>query len=129
MKKYIVIFLIAMMLPFATFARKKAGEMKFEHTTYNFGTIAEHGGKVQHTFEFTNTGDANLVIIDASADCGCTVPEYSSKPIAPGKSGKIRVIFDPLYRAGSFTKVITIRTNGKNKKVRIKIQGTVNPNK
>lgn len=115
--------------PLASSAKKKGAEIKFAESSYNFGSVPEHGGKVSHTFEFTNTGDANLMIIDATADCGCTVPEYPTQPVAPGKKGKIKVTFNPLYRGGSFTKVVTVRTNGNPKKARIKIQGSVNPNK
>lgn len=132
--KIIRIAMVCMALAVAVFAlpasaKGKKAAMKFKETSYNFGTIPEHGGKVTHDFEFVNEGDANLVIYDAKADCGCTVPEYPKNPIAPGKKGKIRVTYNPLYRPGGFTKVITIRSNGKPKKVRVKITGTVNPNK
>lgn len=130
MKKILTLLLIAVVavaIPAA--AKKKQAEIAFAESSYNFGTIPEHGGKVSHTFEFTNTGDANLVIIDASADCGCTVPEFPTQPIAPGKKGKIKVTFDPLYRQGAFNKTVTVRTNGRQKKARIKISGTINNNK
>lgn len=129
MKKILIILTLFLMIPAITMAAGKKAQIKFTEQTYNFGTIPEHGGKVSHSFEFTNTGDANLVIIDAKADCGCTVPEFPTAPIAPGKKGKIKVTFDPRYRPGSFNKVITIRSNAKQKKTRIKISGTVNPNK
>lgn len=128
MKKMITFLLMAVVAVALSAEAKKQPVVKFNETTYNFGTIPERGGKVSHTFEFTNEGDANLVIIDASADCGCTVPEYPSAPIAPGKTGKIKVTFNPLYRPGSFDKVVTVRTNSKQKKVRLKISGIVNPN-
>ena len=128
MKKIITFLLMAVVAVALSAEAKKQPVVKFNETTYTFGTIPERGGKVSHTFEFTNEGDANLVIIDASADCGCTVPEYPSAPIAPGKTGKIKVTFNPLYRPGSFDKVVTVRTNSKQKKVRLKISGTVNPN-
>ncbi len=129
MKKIIAIILaLVALVPFAADARKKQAVIKFVETTHNFGTIPERGGKVSHTFEFINEGDANLVIVDAKADCGCTVPEYPAQPIAPGKRGKIKVTFNPLYRPGNFNKVITVRTNAKQKKTRLKISGTVNPN-
>ncbi len=128
MKKIITFLLMAVVAVALSAEAKKQPVVKFNETTYNFGTSPERGGKVSHTFEFTNEGDANLVIIDASADCGCTVPEYPSAPIAPGKTGKIKVTFNPLYRPGSFDKVVTVRTNSKQKKVRLKISGTVNPN-
>lgn len=129
MKKIIAIILaLVAIVPFAADAKKKQAAIKFAETTYNFGTIPERGGKVSHTFEFVNEGDANLVIVDATADCGCTVPEYPAQPIAPGKKGTIKVTFNPLYRPGNFNKVITVRTNSKQKKARLKITGTVNPN-
>ncbi|MCM1368946.1 MAG: DUF1573 domain-containing protein [Candidatus Amulumruptor caecigallinarius] len=128
MKKIIILlFTVLLFIPVAVCAKGKRAEIKFTEQTYNFGTIPEKGGKVSHEFEFVNTGDANLVIIDATADCGCTVPEYPAKPIAPGKKGKIKVTYNPLYRPGSFTKVVTVRTNAKPKKARVKITGTVTP--
>lgn len=130
MKKLLTVILAVLMLvPAAAYARKKQAEIKFDEYSYNFGTIPEKGGSVSHTFTFTNTGDANLVIVDATADCGCTVPSYPEKPVAPGRKGAVKVTFNPLYRPGAFTKVVTVRTNSRQKKVRLKITGTVNPNK
>ncbi len=101
--------------------------IEFSETWHNFGNINEKGGPVSHEFEFFNTGNGNLVIMDASAECGCTRPEYPKNPIAPGKKGKLKVTFNPLGRMGSFDKVVTVRTNGQPKKVRLKIKGTVVP--
>lgn len=130
MKKIITILSLLLLLACPTVdAKSNKAEITFSENTYDFGTISEHGGKVTHSFAFTNTGDANLVILNATADCGCTVPEYPQAPIAPGKTGVIKVTFNPLYRPGSFSKVITIRTNGKQKKVRLKITGIVNNNR
>lgn len=125
----VVLMLIVALLPLCAVAKKKQANIEFAQASYNFGNVPEKGGKVSHTFEFTNTGDANLVIIDARADCGCTVPEFPTKPIAPGAKGSIKVTFDPVFRPGSFTKVVTVHTNAKQKKTRVKITGIVNPNK
>lgn len=126
-----MIVMLALVAVFAAGAeaKKKQADIKFAETTYDFGTIPEHGGPVTHVFSFTNTGDANLVIIDAKADCGCTQPEYPAQPIAPGKTGKIKVTFNPRYQAVNFNKVITLRTNGREKKVRLKISGKIDKNK
>jgi hypothetical protein len=110
-------------------AKKKQAVITFTEESYNFGTIAEKGGKVTHEFKFTNTGDANLVIVDAKAECGCTTPEYPKNPIAPGKSGVIRVTYNPLGRPGGFHKTVTVKANTKPKNNTIKISGVVNPNK
>lgn len=124
MKKILALLLVALLAPVCVNAKSQA-EIKFEETSYNFGSIPEKGGKVSHTFTFTNTGTENLVILDATAQCGCTVPEYPQQPIAPGKSGVIKVTYDPKSRPGPFTKSITVRTNGKQKKPVLKITGVV----
>lgn len=127
MKKYLLLLIVglAMLIPTAAIAKKKQASIRFLETSYNFGTIPDNGGKVSHSFEFINDGDANLVILDASADCGCTVPEFPNAPIAPGKKGKIKVTFDPKYREGSFDKVVTVRSNAKQKKARVKVSGVI----
>lgn len=131
LKKFILISLIISFLltiPELIFASsKEKAEMKFSETVHDFGTVKEDGGPISVEFPFTNTGSANLVVFDAKADCGCTTPEYPQAPIAPGKSGKIKVTYNPLGRPGAFDKVITIKTNGKPGKVRLKIRGTVMP--
>lgn len=130
MKKIMILALgLLMLVAFGADAKKKQAVAQFAETTYNFGTIPENGGPVTHEFTFTNTGDANLVIVDARADCGCTKPEFPAKPIAPGANGKIKVTFNPKYQAAQFNKVITVQTNGKQKKVRLKISGTIDKNK
>lgn len=99
----------------------------FVEKVYDFGAIPEDGGPVSHDFEFTNTGDANLVIFEATAECGCTRPDYPKNPIAPGKTNKVKVTYLPLGRPGSFEKVVAVKTNGDPRKVRLKIRGTVTP--
>ena len=110
-----------------TEAQKTGGpEITFQEKQYNFGYVPENGGPVSHFFEFTNTGDAPLVIISATASCGCTRPTYPTEPIAPGKTGKIKVTYLPEGRPGEFDKVIKVRTNAKeSKKISLKIKGNV----
>lgn len=115
-------------------AEKKAeGQpaIAFTETVHDFGVIPENGGPVSHAFEFSNTGDGPLVILNASASCGCTRPEYPRKPVKPGKKEKITVTYNPKGRPGEFSKNVTVRTNikGKQKKVTLKIKGNVTPAK
>ncbi|MCH5232255.1 MAG: DUF1573 domain-containing protein [Muribaculaceae bacterium] len=107
---------------------EKAG-MKFKETVFDFGNIKENGGPVTHEFVFENDGDAPLVINSARAECGCTKPEYPQQAIAPGKTGVIKVTYNPLGRPGGFTKNVVIRSNGNPGKVSLKIRGTVIPKK
>lgn len=130
MKKLIIAFLAVLMITGVAVAKKKAADgtsrIEFTETVWDFGTIP-NDKPATHSFEFTNQGDGNLVIIDATAECGCTRPEIPEKPIAPGKKGKMKVSFNPIGRPGSFEKTVTVKTNGSPKKVRLKIRGTVQP--
>jgi hypothetical protein len=79
-------------------------------TLYNFGTVAE-GSIVEFSFRFKNTGTNPLVISNASASCGCTVPEKPEAPVKPGEIGVIKVKFDSNGRAGSAYKTVTVLSN------------------
>ena len=103
-----------------------AGEadIKFEKTSHNFGTFPESTPKVTCSFKFTNTGDNLLVIHQAIASCGCTVPQYPKEPIKPGESGEIIVTYDGTGKfPGHFRKSITIRTNSKKEIIRLYVEG------
>jgi hypothetical protein len=84
--------------------------MTFNKKEHDFGVINE-GDKVETVFTFTNTGEADLLITNASASCGCTVPDYPKEPIKPGKSGKMKVSFDSNGKPGLQQKTINITAN------------------
>ncbi len=85
-------------------------QISFTDTFHDFGKIVA-GEKVEHNFTFTNTGDAPLVIEDASASCGCTLPKYDRGPFAPGQSGKIQVQFNSAGKNGLTKKEVYLTTN------------------
>lgn len=103
-------------------------DITFEELTFDFGTIAEDGGPVKHEFKFTNTGDAPLMIVNATASCGCTRPDFPKKPVGAGKKGVLKVTYLPKGRPGEFNKTVTVKTNSKkHKKVTLRIKGFVTP--
>jgi len=85
-------------------------EIQFAEEEFDFGKIIQ-GEKVSHAFAFKNTGKKNLIITTASGSCGCTVPEYPTKPILPGETGKINVVFNSEGKSGLMEKTITVVTN------------------
>lgn len=110
------------------FADDKKPSVRFEETSHDFGTIAEEGGPVSCVFPFVNEGDAPLVIISATAQCGCTKPSFPQKPVAPGKKGEIKVTYNPQGRPGEFIKEVKVKTNDKkNRTIKLKISGVVLP--
>ena len=121
---FTVVLLVSALLVSVPAMAKDKGSMNFNESVYDFGQISLKKGKVSHEFTFTNSGDKNLVITDARADCGCTRPEYSEAPVAPGKSGTVKVTFAPAAK-GHFSKKVTITNNGNPRKVRLIIKGEV----
>ena len=91
---------------------------------FKFGKIKE-GDKVTHDFEFTNAGSEPLIVTNCKASCGCTVPEWSQEPVAPGKSGKIHVVFDSAHKAGTQVKTITVTANTEPSRSVIALVGEV----
>ena len=103
-------------------------DIKFEKTTHDFWTFSEDDPVVTCTFKFTNTGEGLLVIHQAVASCGCTVPVYPKEPIKPGEGGEITVTYNGAGKfPGHFKKSITIRTNGKQEIVRLYVTGDMTP--
>lgn len=96
----------------------------FSEDTYDFGTIRE-GEIVTHTFKFTNSGKVPLVIEDARASCGCTVPEWPKEPIPPGASNEIKVEFNSSNKAGNVNKSVSITANTKPAVTTVFIKGEV----
>lgn len=122
MKKLILTTILSI-FALVTFAAGGA-EIKFEKTSHNFGTFPESSPKVTCVFKFTNTGDKLLVIHQAIASCGCTVPQYPKEPIKPGEGGEIIVTYDGAGKfPGHFKKSITLRTNAKQEIVRLYVEG------
>ena len=128
-KRFFMAVFAVCLVALSTLADDKQAEATFEVKSHDFGTIQEAKGPVSCTFEFTNTGNKPLLIIDATASCGCTRPEYPSKPIKPGKKGKIKVTYSPIGRPGAFKKTVKVKTNGKERSTTLRIEGTVIPKK
>ena len=99
----------------------------FATLEHDFGRIKE-GEKVGCIFTFTNTGTANLIVNNATTSCGCTVPKYDRKPILPGASGSIEVVFDASGRNGMQTKSITVQSNAVPPVNLLQIRAEVIPN-
>lgn len=101
-------------------------KIQYTNMEYDFGTVKD-GAVVEHTFTFKNTGDVPLIIQNATATCGCTVPKKPEKPIAPGETGEIQVRFDSSNKPGVQNKTVTVTANTDPAITRLTIKGTVEP--
>ncbi|MDR3127581.1 MAG: DUF1573 domain-containing protein [Tannerellaceae bacterium] len=96
-----------------------------ENTSHDFGEIYEDDGVATCQFTLSNTGEAPLVLTQVNASCGCTVPEWSGAPVAPGDTTTIKVSYDPKRRVGPFHKTISVYSNARNASFHLSISGTV----
>jgi hypothetical protein len=102
----------------------KMAVMSFDKTFHDFGQITQ-GTPKQTVFTFTNTGDAPLIITDATSSCGCTIPDYpKNTPIAPGQQGQMVVNFNGSGQ-NQVTKTINVQANTANGSELLKIQAFV----
>jgi hypothetical protein len=92
---------------------------------YDFGTVTE-GEKVEYNYRFKNTGTTPLMIFSAHASCGCTIPEKPEKPVLPGETGVLKVVFNSQGKTGHNSKDITVEANTTPAFPILKLTGQVN---
>lgn len=102
------------------------GAFEFKEMEYDFGTINE-GQVVEHIFNFTNKGQAPLVISNITAPCGCTSPEWTKTPVNPGESGFVKVVFNSTAKSGSQAPTVSIQANTNPTVTRLRLKGSVTP--
>jgi hypothetical protein len=108
----------------AVFDSTAVPEIGFNTLLHDFGVITE-GEKVAYVFTFTNSGTGSLVINSALTSCGCTVPRFSKKPLAPGEKGTMEVVFNSSGFGGIQTKTITVQSNAQTQIVVLAIKADV----
>ena len=107
-------------------ASEKVPVLEFDKVEHDFGVINE-GDKVTTEFVVKNTGNADLVIVNAVGSCGCTVPDYKKEPIKPGESAPMKVTFDSTGKPGQQQKTVTLTTNTVSGKEICTIKANVTP--
>ena len=121
------IFIISILWFSFAFSQGTVPKMVFEIDNHDFGKINEQDGLASFQFNFTNTSSEPIIISEVKASCGCTTPEWSKQPIAPGAKGFVITKYNPLGRPGSFSKTITVTSNCENSPTVLKISGEVIP--
>jgi hypothetical protein len=123
MMKNLFAVLFVGLMSIGAFAQETKAKIEFKTDVIDYGTI-EKGADGKRTFEFTNTGDAPLVITNAKSTCGCTVPSWPKEAILPGESGTIVVKYNT-SRLNKIAKTITVYSNAETPTVALRIKGMV----
>jgi len=126
-KKLTVLLAMMICLPILNFAQEAKSRIAFEKLQHNFGTFKEELGVQSVAFNFKNDGTVPLILNNVQASCGCTTPEWTREPVAPGAKGVIKVSYDARNRPGVFNKTIRVSSNAENSDVVLTILGEVTP--
>lgn len=125
MKK--LLFLASLLIGVTVFAQAPETPIKFETVKHSFGQVPQ-SIPVTTTFNFTNTTDKPVIIETATAECGCTTPEYPKTPILKGQTGTIKVTYNAAS-AGKFTKNVHVKVAAVQQPILLTIDGEVVPKK
>jgi hypothetical protein len=114
MKNTLIITIIALLFGSSVLAQntKKGARINFLKTEYNLGSLKQND-TAECYFVFQNTGNEPLVLASVGTTCGCTVPQWSRKPVLPGKCGKVKVRYNTAQK-GAFRKVVSVKSNATN---------------
>jgi hypothetical protein len=127
MKRILFVFVLILLTSGIVSAQEKAAIISVvDSAAFDFGDIKEADGPAKHVFKIKNDGETALVVTKVVASCGCTEPEWTTAPIAPGKTGEIKITFKP-ERPGPFLRTISVYSNGKVGSSILTIKGKVIP--
>lgn len=112
MKKLFLLFVTIVGLGLTANAQAKPAEFKFETETHDFGKI-KLDQAVSYTFNFTNEGEAPLIITKVEPTCGCTVGEYTQTPVKKGEKGFIKVTVKKSGSPLPFNMAVTVSSNAR----------------
>ncbi|MBZ9630680.1 DUF1573 domain-containing protein [Salegentibacter sp. LM13S] len=122
MKKLIAIA-IFVVAGLGTAMAQETAKIEFKSETIDYGEIKKGSDGIR-IFEFTNTGNAPLVIANVTSSCGCTIPKKPEEPIQPGETGEIQVKYNTKL-VGPIRKTVTVYSNADEATKSLKIKGRV----
>ncbi len=129
MKKSLVIMITLFFAAFNMQAQEKQVSTQdsiiFKSIVHDYGTIVQ-GADGGCEFTFTNKGKTPIILNDVKASCGCTTPDWTRTPVAPGEKGIIKVTYNT-NNVGAFSKSITVSSNAVNTPLVLTIKGNVTP--
>jgi hypothetical protein len=126
MKNIATILAVILMSSFGFAQNGPKIEFKAKDNTIDYGTVSKKRDNGIRSIEFTNTGDAPLIISDVLSTSGFTISSSPTASIAPGKNGKFDIKYNMV--PGPIRKTITVESNAvnyDNGRIPLKIKGEV----
>jgi len=125
MKRILLVLIVLFTAGMVSAQQKEASITVVGSAVHDFGDVKESDGSVSHTFTVLNNGELPLVISRVVASCGCTTPEWTKEPIAPGKTGAVTVTYHTTGRPGPINRTVSVYSNGKTGNYVLTIKGEV----
>ena len=123
MRKWLYILFLIFFCTCKVADTSKEAQINFSRANHDFGSLS-YQNEASYSFQFKNPGKTPLVIFDVKTSCGCTVPEWTKKPVKPNDSGEIKIKYEAAF-PGMFHKEISVYFNGKDSPVKLTIKGQV----
>lgn len=123
-------FLLFSFIAFASFGilvaqdQTPAEKIVFEKVSHDFGTLKE-GDPAMEVFKFKNVSSEPITLQNVKASCGCTTPQWTNTPVAPGGTGEIQVSYGTTGRPGPFNKSVTVTLDTVSQPIFLYIKGDV----
>lgn len=102
---------------------KGKGIIEFQETMLSAGKIPFHA-KHEFCFPFRNTGEEPVIIAHVSSTCGCATPEWKRRPVLPGGTDTIKVVFNA-DKYGNFVRSIFVQSTAQNYLEHLYLRGNV----
>lgn len=126
MKNITILIAIVLISSFGFAQNGPKIDFKAKNNTIDYGTISKIRDNGIRTIEFTNTGNAPLIITNVLSTSGFTISIKTTGPIMPGKTGRIDIKYN--MTSGPIRKTITVESNAVNYddgRIPLKIKGEV----
>ncbi len=129
MFKRIVASVILAFLALIAFAQEIT-TVEFVSNVLDMGTYPSDSCLLTKEFTFTNTGKHKLYFLSSSPDCSCIHVELPRGAVLPGKTGKIKIVFDGKGKPeGYFLSWIYFQANTTPDHFRMRFKATKAPTK
>lgn len=115
MVRYSFLLFVAFLFNSAAFAQEQQNGaiFSFTETVHDFGKVPLDS-PLHYSFEFTNPGNAMLIITQIQPSCHCVTANWTRGPIMPGAKGKVDVTYAAPIDPGRFDRALLIASNAAN---------------
>ncbi|HSV75904.1 MAG TPA: DUF1573 domain-containing protein [Bacteroidales bacterium] len=109
---FVAISLLVVGMLWSVSVRANGPALNFTQDRIDFGTVyTDKMPEFKYSIEFTNAGNAPLILNAVRACCGTRVVSWPQEPVLPGQKGIIEIEFRLAPRAQRVSRTVTVTSN------------------